>query len=286
MKKLKIAIIFLVVLSASNIFSLILKHPEKDIGEKRTNIIKAIISQRVNLNNPNLIKIISINNMKNTDMKELIFTIDNNSIKNIIYITNNFKEIIFGSFLNIEKMQNNTLNRYNNINKEALIKQTQYRKVELRLKKQKIKSFISDILNKKYGDLAFRIPGNNKNGEELVLFTDPNCFYCKRYEKNDLPKAIKKSKSIYVVMFPIESLRGHDTSFHRSFWLKSNIISSDSSDEILAKIHLSSNATMDKLKITKNKLYKQFIENTKNMKKTSLINGTPSIFNTLGEIRR
>jgi len=285
MQKLTI-IIFLFLLSASNIFSLTLTHPEKDIGENRTNIIKNIIAQRANLSNPNLIKIVSINSMKNTDMKELIFTIDNSNMKNIIYITSNFKEIIFGSFLNIKKMQNSTLNRYNNINKEALMKKKQAELILKKQKEQKIKSFIDDILNKKYGDLAFRIPGDNKNGEELVLFTDPNCPYCKRYEKNNLPKAIKKSKSVYVVMFPIESLKGHDTSFDRSFWLKSNIKSTDNSADILAKMHISSNATMDKIEIVKNKFYKEFIENTKNMEKTSLINGTPSVFNTLGKSRR
>ena len=248
--------------------------------------IKAIIAQQANITNPDNLVINSIHNIKNSSLQELYFSVKGNKTQNIIYITNDLKQIILGNMINIDELTNETLNRFNEVNKDILKERKLAKLKKEQEKQQKLKIFISDILNKKYGDLAMKIPGDNPNGEEIVLFTDPNCPYCKRYEKTKLPLVIKNSKSVRVVMFPIESLQGHDTSFDRSFWLKKNVKPTDTSSIILEKMHSSSNDEMKNLPIIKNKSYIDFVNNTNKMKSQELIQGTPSVFNINGEVRR
>ncbi len=140
------------------------------------------------------------------------------------------------------------------------------------------------LLEKDYKDLVFKIKGKNPNGKIIYLITDPNCPYCKQYEKNELPKAIKNSKEIRVVPLYL-NIPGHETSAMRSSWLLERA-KNDKNADMLLYMHKASSIKDNAYKEVDKEFAKKRIKKMKEILAKGLISGTPTVFDANGNPAR
>ncbi len=140
------------------------------------------------------------------------------------------------------------------------------------------------LFNGKYKDSMFRIRGGNPNGKIIYLITDPNCPYCKQYEENELPKAIKNLKEVRVIPLFL-NIPGHETSPMRSSWLLERA-KNDKNPNMLSLMHKASNEKDDTYKEVDSKFAKKAIARMKGILATGLIKGTPTMFDASGNPTR
>lgn len=82
---------------------------------------------------------------------------------------------------------------------------------ELTKKAERRKRVLSPILKKsakkaiagEWKEASIFIEGKNPNGKVYVIYTDPQCPYCVKMEKNVLPKLLEKAKGVVLVDFPL-----------------------------------------------------------------------------------
>ncbi len=155
-------------------------------------------------------------------------------------------------------------------------------KIGKKEKSKKIKNNkkLISLLSGDYKDLVFTIKGKNPTGKIIYLITDPNCPYCKRYEKKQLPKMIKNSKEVRVVSLFLK-IRGHETSAMRSSWLLQRA-KNDKNADMLSFMHKASNTRDNTYKEVDKTFAKQKITKMKKLLAKRLIRGTPTIFDENG----
>ncbi len=130
----------------------------------------------------------SITKMPKLDLYELV--IDGT----VYYSDEKFKYLIDGSVIEIDSMRNVTSERKREIEQQMLA-QIAIPFADLPFK---------DAFTKVYGD------GSRK----MAYFADPNCGYCKRFDRDTLPKV--KNTTVYVFMYPIIAQQSVPTS--KAIW--------------------------------------------------------------------
>lgn len=180
---------------------------------------------------------------------------------------------------------------------EAKAEQKRIQKEQMIAKAPIVKQYLESLEAGKYGDVVRVIPGNISAKETLYLFTDPLCPYCIMYESGKdlrtgeslgdygLKHDLTKYKEVRVVMYPIFSLQGHETSIHRSFWFNEESKKVKTQEELLNLLSKATTAKIDELIVDENgfKEYNAFVRNEKTgLLSNQVIEGTPSIFKADG----
>jgi len=140
------------------------------------------------------------------------------------------------------------------------------------------------LLNGKFKELTFKIKGGNPKGKTVYLITDPNCPYCKQYEKNKLPSTIKNSKEVIVVPLFL-NIPGHETSPMRSSWLLEKYKNNKSAN-MLELMHKASNKKNSTYKEVNKKFANKKIALMKKFLSKGTVRGTPTIFDENGNPTR
>lgn len=140
------------------------------------------------------------------------------------------------------------------------------------------------LLNGKFKELTFKIKGGNPKGKTVYLITDPNCPFCKQYEKNQLPETIKTSKEVIVVPLFL-NIPGHETSPMRSSWLLEKYKNNKNAD-MLELMHKASNIEDGTYKEVDKKFANEKIALMKKFLSKGTIKGTPTIFDENGNPTR
>ncbi|MFK5882684.1 MAG: thioredoxin fold domain-containing protein [Sulfurospirillum sp.] len=140
------------------------------------------------------------------------------------------------------------------------------------------------LFNGAFKDSMFKIKGGNPNGKIIYLITDPNCPYCKQYEKNGLPNTIKNSKEVRVIPLYL-NIPGHESSAMRSSWLLERA-KNDKNPDMLSLMHKASNEKDSTYKKVDKKFAKDRISKMKEILAKGLIRGTPTIFDANGNPTR
>ena len=118
-----------------------------------------------------------INEVKGINLYEIVIEGD------VIYVDSNLRYFIDGNLIDLSTMQNITRARKSALEAEAL---------------SKLAMPLADFPL----ELAFtKVHGDGSR--KMAYFADPNCGYCKRFEKNTLPKL--KNVTIYIFPYPIIS---------------------------------------------------------------------------------
>jgi len=138
------------------------------------------------------------------------------------------------------------------------------------------------LLQTKYKNLVINIKGGNPNGKTIYLITDPNCPFCKRYEKMRLPSVIKNSKEVKVIPIFLH-IPGHETSPMRSSWL---LEQAKKGGNILSLIYKASDPKNMEFKKVNKKFAKKMINEINGFLSSGYLRGTPTVFDEKGnEIR-
>ena len=136
------------------------------------------------------------------------------------------------------------------------------------------------LVTGEFKDIMFKIKGGNSKGKTVYLFTDPNCPYCQRYEKNKLAGTIKKSKEIRVIPLFL-NIPGHETSPMRASWLLEKAKNNQKVDK-LSLMHKASNSSDNTYKEVDKTFAKARIAQMRKLLSYGLIPGTPTIFDQNG----
>ncbi len=140
------------------------------------------------------------------------------------------------------------------------------------------------LVTGEFKDIMFKIKGNNPKGKTVYLFTDPNCPYCQRYERNELAGTIKRSKEIRVIPVFL-NIPGHETSPMRASWLLEKAKTTKNAD-LLSMMHKASNSSDNTYKEVNKKFAKAKIAQMRKLLSYGLIPGTPTIFDQDGNPTR
>ena len=158
------------------------------------------------------------------------------------------------------------------------------RKVFTRIQTKQFKNFFNQI-EKKAPDFVIKIKGDNPKGGKVVLYVDPQCPYCQRFEKklNGLEYLKKHFGEIYIVEYPLPF---HREAKKRAFWIINKVKKAKTSEEKIKTIEEGSFEEYSKiLKDTDKQNNKKLEEELKAMRKikTPMNFGTPSITNYKGK---
>lgn len=238
--------------------------------------IKSVIAAKGRVE-PTMITLLSLND-DISGLKKIYFSLGND-VTNIIYVSVDLKKVVLGEIIDLATLSSDTMSDFQKLNEEALKKQEEAKKAEEALVIPRNKALIDGIHDASLGkNMEFTLEGGNKDGESLVLFTDPLCPYCISFEKEQLPTVLKNAKEIRVVMYPLTSLRGHETSLVRSYWLLQNV-KGKKVDEKIKLMKDSTNLDISKIKVDQNsKEFKQYSEDIKKIQAMRIVPGTPSIY--------
>ncbi len=118
-----------------------------------------------------------INKVKGIDLYEIVIEGD------VIYVDSKLRYFIDGNLIDLSTMQNITRARKSSLEAEAM---------------ERLAMPLSDFPL----DLAFK-KVNGNGSRKMAYFADPNCGYCKRFEKLTLPKL--NNVTIYIFPYPIIS---------------------------------------------------------------------------------
>jgi thiol:disulfide interchange protein DsbC len=130
----------------------------------------------------------SIEKMPKLDLYELV-------IDGVVYYSDaKFRYLLDGSIIEIKSMRNMTAERKREIEEQELAK------IAIPFDDLPFNSAFKKV----YGD------GSRK----MAYFADPNCGYCKRFDRDTLPKV--KNTTVYVFMYPIIAKRSVPTS--KAIW--------------------------------------------------------------------
>jgi len=140
------------------------------------------------------------------------------------------------------------------------------------------------LVTGEFKDIMFKIKGDNPKGKTVYLFTDPNCPYCQRYERNELAGTIKRSKEIRVIPVFL-NIPGHETSPMRASWLLEKAKTTKNAD-LLSMMHKASNSSDNTYKEVNKKFAKAKIAQMRKLLSYGLIPGTPTIFDQDGNPTR
>ena len=134
----------------------------------------------------------SITRMPKLDLYELV-------IDGVVYYSDaKFRYLVDGSIIEIKSMRNMTAERKREIEEQELAK--------IAIPFDDLP--LDNAFKKVYGD------GSRK----MAYFADPNCGYCKRFDRDTLPKV--KNATVYVFMYPIISKQSVPTS--KAIWCSSD----------------------------------------------------------------
>ncbi len=133
-----------------------------------------------------------VNKVKDIDLYELVIDGD------VIYIDLNLQYFIDGNLIDLSNMQNVTRERKGVLETAAMEK----------LKIPLVEFPLEWAVKKVHGD------GSRK----MAYFADPNCGYCKRFEKTTIPKI--ENVTIYIFPYPIISEKSLPLT--QSIWCSSN----------------------------------------------------------------
>ena len=130
----------------------------------------------------------SITRMPKLDLYELV-------IDGVVYYSDaKFQYLVDGSIIEVKSMRNMTAERKREIEEQELAK------IAIPFDDLPLDSAFKKV----YGD------GSRK----MAYFADPNCGYCKRFDRETLPKI--KNATVYVFMYPIISQQSVPTS--KAIW--------------------------------------------------------------------
>jgi len=265
-------IVFALMLSMVSLFS------SENISLKQ-DISKLLTNKKVKVDG---IKIIASD--KISDIKDLHIAIGTikGSTKPFLLLYNK-KVLIFGNMID-RKSGKSIFEEFIKKNREQ-IKKALY-KENMEKKKSEIANYkkLISLLKTKYKDLVISIKGGNSKGKTVYLITDPNCPFCKEYEKKVLPKTIKSAKEVKIVPIYL-NIQGHETSPLKSSWLILEAKKSRSED-ILNLMHRASNPKDMGYKKVDKKEAKKMIKKMKELIGSGLIDGTPSVFDQDGNPMR
>ncbi len=241
----------------------------------KKDISRLLTHQKVKVDSINIIASDKISDIK--DLHIAIGTIKG-STKPFLLLYNK-KVIIFGNMIdrtNGRSIFEEFIKKHKKQIKQALYKQNMDKK---KSEVSNYKKLIS-LLKTKYKDLVIAIKGNNSKGKTVYLITDPNCPFCKVYEKRGLPKIIKSAKEVKIVPIYL-NIRGHETSPLKSSWLILEAKKSKGKDILNLLRRASDPKDIDYKKVDK-KDAKKMIEKMRELIRSGLINGTPSVFDQDG----
>lgn len=272
---------------------------------------------KINQLDKNKVKLVSAEGLTNYGITKYVFDVEGYPIKGLLYETEK------GLYLPSDFLNKEGVNIYKEdfytLNKEFIDKQTELKNEQLKkqqemenekrakdLEKRKqaakdrmplVKEYLASVEAGKYGDVIRTITGNKDGKDTLYVFTDPLCPYCIMYEtgkdlrsgkeipnygiRNDL----KKYKEIKIVMYPIFTLSGHETSIKRSFWFNEESKKVKTQEELLSLLSKATSSKIEDLVVNEDKFkeYNAFVRNEQNgLLSNNVIEGTPSMFTTDG----
>ncbi len=256
---------------ASSLFASSVSSLQKDISKFLTN-------SRVKTKDIHILSSDKISDLKNLHVA--IGTISN-SPKPFIIIYNKNK-LIVGNMID-RKNGKSIFKFFIDKHKKEIINALQKeKKNEKKIEISNNKKLVS-LFKNQYKDLVLTIKGGNPKGKIVYLVTDPNCPFCKQYEKYQLPKTIKNSKEIKVIPVCLD-IPGHETSPLRSSWLLEK--GKKKNANILKMIYQASNPRNMDYKTVNKKFAKKMITKMKKLLNSGLIQGTPTVFDQNGNPMR
>lgn len=261
---------------------------------------------RFNRVDPKLVKLVSADFYQDLGFTRYLFTVDGFEIKGLLFETdkglylptdffnqdgiNIYKEEFYQHNKDFIDNQNKIQEDKKKAEKDAMIK-------EMEENAPKVISYITDLENGKYGDLIRSIPGNSSKTETLYLFTDPLCPFCIMYETGVDPRTktvipnygikhdLQNYKEIKVIMYPLYTLQGHETSIKRAFWFNEESKKVKTQAELLNLLSKASSAPISEIIVDEEKFkpYNAFVRNTESgLLTNNVIQGTPAIYNSKG----
>jgi len=207
-------------------------------------------------------------------LKKIYFKVTGNPNTNIIYVTDK-GYIVVGQLFSPEG-ENITKKEFIAINKKNIEKQK-------RLERKKLENSYKKAVSGGYG-IEIMIPGQNPQGKTYVLFTDPQCPFCKRFEKNILRKLLKDAKEVVVVPFPLKSI--HPEAQKRSWYMH---VMKDKYRDRAELLHDASFMKMEDIEkklreIGKDEVSKDFEKKVIDMERESGVRGTPTLLDESGKV--
>lgn len=226
-----------------------------------------------------------IEHLKEEGLTKYIFKVNGYEQKGVIFVTNQ------GLYLPSNFYNKNGVDLF----QETIVKENEHifkKEQEAKLKaKEVVAQHLIDIENGKFGDIVRTIKGNENSTETLYLFTDLTCPYCKMYEEGKqngkeipnfgLKHDLNVFKEVKVIMYPLYSIPGHESSIQRSLWFYENTKNVEDPNKILEALNKATNLDIKELKVDAKKLetYDKFIKNKNpdGFTSSGIIRGTPTL---------
>ncbi len=249
-----------------------------NISSLQKDISKFLTNNRIKAKDIHILSSDKISDLKNLHVA--IGTISD-SPKPFIIIYNKDK-LIVGNMID-RKNGKNIFKFFINKHKKEIIKVLQKEKKEKKKTEISHNKKLISLFKNQYKDLVLTIKGGNPKGKIVYLITDPNCPFCKQYEKYQLPKTIKNSKEIKVIPVCLD-IPGHETSPLRASWLLEK--GKKKNANILKIIYQASNPRNMDYKTVNKKFAKKMITKMKKLLDNGLIQGTPTVFDQNGNPMR
>ena len=223
--------------------------------------------------------------LKENNLTKYVFGVNGYEQKGVVFVTDD------GLYLPTNFFTKDGVNIYQEeFVKENSILFQKEKEAKIKIKQDTAKHLI-DIENGKFGDIIRTIKGNQNATETLYLFTDVTCPFCKMYEEGKqngkeipnfgLKHDLNVFKEVKVIMYPLYSIPGHESSIQRSLWFYENTKNVEDPNKILEALNKATNADLKELKVDAKKLetYDKFIKNKNpdGFTASGLIGGTPTL---------